>query len=114
MQSENVMVQSPKEFFEKDLPLQFKPEKADGIDVIAQLNISGVNGGNWTVLIKDKKLQVKEGIHPEPQITLKFTDNDFIDIVNKKVSAEKAFFTGRVQFKGNIAMALKLKDAGLF
>ncbi|MCW4002551.1 MAG: SCP2 sterol-binding domain-containing protein [Candidatus Bathyarchaeota archaeon] len=106
--------QTAKEVFEKDLPSRFKSEKAEGIDVVAQLNISGAKGGNWTVLIKDKKLQVKEGTHPEPQITLNFTDADFIDIVNKKISAEKAFFSGRIQFKGNITTALKLKDAGLF
>ncbi len=106
--------QTPKEFFEKDLPLRFKPEKAEGIDVVAQLNISGANGGNWTIFIKDKRLQIKDGAHPEPQITLKCTDNDFMDIISKKISAEKAFFTGRIQFKGNITMALKLKDAGLF
>jgi putative sterol carrier protein len=39
-------------------------------------------------------------------------ENDFMDMVNEKLSAEKAFFTGRVQFKGNIATALKLRDAG--
>jgi putative sterol carrier protein len=35
-----------------------------------------------------------------------------MDMVNEKLSAEKAFFTGKIQFKGNIAVALKLKDAG--
>jgi putative sterol carrier protein len=37
---------------------------------------------------------------------------DFLELVNGKLSAEKAFFTGRIQFKGNIAVALKLRDAG--
>jgi len=37
---------------------------------------------------------------------------DFLDMVNGKLSAEKAFFTGKVQFKGNIAVALKLREAG--
>ena len=103
---------TPKEFFEKALPSRFKPDKAAGIDVIAQLNLTGLNGGEWVVTIKDQKLQVTEGTHPSPTLTLKITENDFMDIVNGKLSAEKAFFTGRVQFEGNISMALKLKDAG--
>ena len=103
---------TPKEFFEKALPSRFKPDKAAGIDVIAQLNLTGPNGGEWVVTIKDQKLHVTEGTHPSPTLTLKITENDFMDIVNGKLSAEKAFFTGRVQFKGNISMALKLKDAG--
>jgi len=104
--------QTPKDFFEKTLPARFKPEKAMGINVVAQLNITGIEGGSWTVTIKDQKLQVTEGIHPLPSLTLKMNEHDFMDMVNKKLSAEKAFFTGRVHFKGDISVALKLRDAG--
>jgi putative sterol carrier protein len=103
---------TPHEFFEKALPARFKPEKAAGIDVVAQINVTGPEGGNWTVAIKDLKLQVTEGTHPSPTVTLKMNENDFLDMVNGRLSAEKAFFTGRVQFKGNIGVALKLRDAG--
>jgi putative sterol carrier protein len=103
---------TPKDFFETTLPSRFKPEKAKGIDVITQINITGVEGGNWTLIIKDQKLQIAEGTHPSPNLTLKMNENDFLEMVNGKLSAEKAFFTGKVQFKGNIGVALKLRDAG--
>ena len=103
---------TPKEFFEKDLPQRFHPEKAGDVDVRAQVNITGLEGGEWIVTIKDQKLQVTEGRDPAAPLILKMNDNDFMDIVNKRVSAEKAFFTGKIQFKGNLAMVLKLKDAG--
>ncbi len=103
---------TPREFLEKEAPARFKPEKVKGIDAIAQLNLSGPEGGNWTVTIKDQKLNVVEGTHPDPTLTLKMSDSDFMDIASGKLSAEKAFFTGRVQFKGNLAVALKLRDAG--
>ena len=103
---------TPQDFFEKTLPARFKPEKAAGIEVIAQLNVTGVEGGCWTVAIKDQKLQVAEGTHEKPTVTLKMNENDFMDLVNGTLSAEKAFFTGRVHFKGDIAVALKLRDAG--
>jgi putative sterol carrier protein len=103
---------TPKDFFEKTLPARFKPEKAAGIDVVAQLNVTGVEGGNWTVIIKDQKLQVTEGTYEKPTVTLKMNENDFMELVNGKISAEKAFFTGRVHFKGDIGVALKLRDAG--
>src|SRR5512146_3214441 len=98
--------QTPQEFFEKALPARFKPEKAAGINVTAQLNVSGPQGGNWTVTVKDQKLTVTEGVDPSPDLTLKMTLADFMDMVNGRLSAEKAFFTGKVQFKGNIAVAL--------
>jgi putative sterol carrier protein len=103
---------TPKDFFENVLPLKFKPEKSAGIDVVAQINITGPVGGNWIVTIKDQKIQVTEGSHPSPTLTLKMNENDFMDLVNGRLSAEKAFFTGRVQFRGNISVALKLRDAG--
>ena len=103
---------TPREFFEKALPARFKPEKAAGIKVIAQLNVTGPEGGNWTVILKDQKIQVAEGTHVAPTLTLKMNENDFMDMVNGKLSAEKAFFTGRVHFRGDISVALKLRDAG--
>jgi len=103
---------TPKEFFEKTLQERFKPEKAKDIDVIAQIKITGPNGGEWTAIIRGQKLQVTEGIDPSATLTLQINQQDFMDMVNDKLSAEKAFFTGRIHFKGNIAMALKMKDAG--
>ncbi len=103
---------NPKYFFENALPLRFKPEKSVGIDVVAQINVTGPEGGNWVVSIKDQKLQATEGTHPSPTLTLKMNENDFMDLVNGKISAEKAFFTGKVQFRGSISVALKLRDAG--
>jgi len=107
-----MQAQTPQEFFNTILPTKFKPEKAAGINVVAQVNISGPEGGSWTVTIKDQKMTVTEGVNPNAELTLKMNPSDFMDMVNEKLSAEKAFFTGKIQFKGNIAVALKLKDAG--
>ncbi len=103
---------TPRDFFEKILPQRFKPEKAAGVDVIVQVNITGQNGGTWIVTIKDQKLTVSEGVHSSPNLSLKMDEKDYVDLVNHKITAEKAFFTGKVHFKGNIALALKLRDAG--
>ena len=104
--------QTPKDFFETALPLRFKPEKAAGINVVTQINVTGIEGGSWIVTIKDQKLTATEGTHQSPSLTLKMNENDFMDLVNGKISAEKAFFTGKVHFKGDLAVALKLRDAG--
>jgi putative sterol carrier protein len=104
--------ETPQEFFNTVLPTQFKPEKAVGVNVVAQINVSGPEGGSWTVAVKDQKMTITEGVTPSADLTLKMNPTDFMDLVNEKLSAEKAFFTGKVQFKGNIAVALKLRDAG--
>ena len=103
---------SPQEFFEKILPQIFNANKAAGVDAIVQISLTGPNGGDWFASIKDQKIEVKNGVHPSPNLALKMADKDFLDLVNRKISAERAFFSGKVQFKGNIGLALKLRDAG--
>jgi putative sterol carrier protein len=103
---------TPKEFFEEVLPRRFKPDKALGIDVTVQVNITGPNGGDWIFTIKNQKLEVKEGTHPSPTLELNMAETDYMDLVNGKMSGEKAFITGKLRFKGNIGLALKLKETG--
>jgi putative sterol carrier protein len=103
---------TPKEFLEKVLPSRFKPEKAAGIDITVQINITGPNGGDWFVTIKDQKLDTKEGTHPSPTMKLSMAESDYMDLINGKMSGEKAFMTGKLKFKGNIGMALRLKETG--
>jgi putative sterol carrier protein len=103
---------TPKEFFENVLPSRFKPDKAAGIDVTVQMNITGPNGGDWVVTIKNQELEVKEGKHLSPTLALEMAEADYLDLVNGKMSGEKAFLTGKLRFKGNIALALKLRETG--
>jgi putative sterol carrier protein len=107
-------VKSPEEFFEKQLPTRFKPDKATGIDTIIQVSLSGgQKEQNWVIIIKNQKLQVTEGTNSSASLSLRVSESDFMDMINGKLSAEKAFFTGRVRFNGDISLALKLRDAGL-
>jgi putative sterol carrier protein len=103
---------TPREFFEEVLPSRFKSDKAAGIDVTVQVKITGLSGGDWVVTIKNQKLEVKEGTHPSPTLTLEMAEADYLDLVNGKMSGEKAFLTGKLRFKGNIALALKLRETG--
>ena len=107
-----MVVATPKEFFDKVLLQQFKPDKAAGVDVVVQVTVTGENSGDWFVTIKNQKLTVAGGTYPTPTLSLKITSKDFTDLVNRRISAEKAFFSGKIQFKGNIALALKLREAG--
>jgi putative sterol carrier protein len=103
---------TPKEFFERALPARFKPDKAAGIDVTVQVNITGANGGDWAVTIKNQELEVKEGMVSSPTLAVKMAEADYMDLVNGKMSGEKAFLTGKLKFQGNIALALKLRETG--
>lgn len=103
---------TPKEFFETMLPSRFEADKAVGIEVTIQVNITGPNGGNWVVTIKNQQLKVEEGSNPSPTLSLEMAETDFVELINRKISGEKAFLTGKLRFKGNIALALKLRETG--
>jgi putative sterol carrier protein len=105
-------VTSVKDFFEKALPERFNAAKASGVDVVVQVNITGAGGGNWGVTIKNQKLEVKQGTPVLPTLAITMSEKDFLDLINRKISAEKAFFSGKIQFKGNIGLALKLRETG--
>ena len=103
---------TPKEFFEKVLPDRFNPSKAKEIDATVQINITGPNGGDWIVIIKDQKIETKEGTHPSPTLLISMAETDYMDLVNGRLSGEKAFMTRKLQFKGNMALALRLREVG--
>ncbi len=110
---ENKQAATPKEFLEKILPNKFRPEKAVGFNVVAQLNLTGSNGGNWVITLRNQSLKVTEGTDPSPTLTLSVSDADFMDMVNGKLSTTQAFFSGKIHLTGNLLLALKLRDAGL-
>ena len=106
-------IQTPREFFEKVLPERFDPSRAKGIDIVVQLNIVGDNGGQWHVMIKDEILQIKEGEHPEPKITVEMKDRDWVRLINGKLTGERAYLTGKLKLKGEVSDALRLKEMGI-
>jgi putative sterol carrier protein len=105
-------IKTSQEFFENRLSGKFKPDKAKGIDVVVQVNLTGDIPSDWVITIKDQKIQFRQGITIESTLTLKTTEADFLDVVNGKISVERAFFSGKINFKGDITTALKLKEAG--
>ena len=106
-------VRTPKEFFETILPAKFAPDKTEGIEATIQMNITGPNGGNWTIKIENQKMTVKEGVHPSPTMGIKIVDGDFIDVVNGKLSGIEALMGGKLEFNGSIGAGLKLLNTGL-
>jgi putative sterol carrier protein len=105
-------IKTPREFFEKALPSRSDPSKTRGLEAVVQMNITGPNGGDWTLVVKDQEVEVKEGVHPSPEITIKIVDTDFVDLINRKQSAVTMFMSGKIQFTGSLALGLRLMDAG--
>jgi len=107
-----MQIQNPREFFEKVLPEKFDPDKAEGIDIVFQVNISGEEGGDWYVIIKDKQIDINEGVHDDPTVGIEVKDKTWIKLVNGKTTGERAFLAGKLKVKGEVQDALSLKVLG--
>ena len=84
------------------LPDRFQADKAAGVDAVFQFSISGPDGGNWFVVVKNQTCTVQEGTHPTPTTTLKMTDADFLALLEGKLPAMQAFTTGKLKIEGNL------------
>ncbi len=90
-----------KDIFDK-MPNAFNPEAAKGIDIVFQYNISGKNGGEWMITIKDESCKVESGKANKPTCTLNIGDNDFIDMITGKLDPMKAFTSGKLTIDGDV------------
>jgi NAD(P)-dependent dehydrogenase (short-subunit alcohol dehydrogenase family)/putative sterol carrier protein len=90
-----------KDVFER-MPGAFQAGSAGGAAVVFQYCISGDGGGDWSVDIKNGACTVASGIHASPTCTLKINSGDFLDLMNGKVNAMKAYTSGKLKIEGDI------------
>ena len=86
----------------------FMPEKAAGVDAIIQYHLTGEEGGDWVINIKDGVCKVSEGIAENPKMTLTADGREFGDILLGKMDGMAAFMQGKLILKGDLNLAMKL------
>ncbi len=103
-------ISQPREWFERELPtaVQTDPKKIEGFNGTLLFTINGDQGGTWTLDIRNQQLNVKAEAVPSPDISITMKDADFVNFVNKKLSGQMAFMTGKLKVKGNMQLAMKL------
>jgi putative sterol carrier protein len=106
-------VSTPKEFIEIVLPTKLTVDKLEGLDMIIQFSMTGANAGDWFITIKNNKVETLAGVSPNPTISVKMKDDDFVKLVNGELSGQKAFMTGKLKFKGSMTAGIKLQKLGI-
>jgi len=90
------------------MPKAFIPESAEGVDAVIQYHLSGEEGGEWVVTIRDQKCTVETGETDSPTMTLWADAQDYKDIILGKLDPMAAFMQQKVKLSGNLNMALGL------
>lgn len=101
-------INSVKEVFEK-MPQVFDPAAAAGVNEVFQFHVTGPQGGDWNVTVKDQTCTVAEGVHASPTVTLSMADVDWLGIVNGTLNGMTAFMTGKLKATGNIMAAQRIQ-----
>lgn len=99
---------TPKQIFEEKIGprLAADPAKAKAVNAVYQFDITGDNGGTWTVDLTQPA--VTAGSTGKAQCTITVSSKDFVDIITEKLNAQMAFLQGRLKVAGDMSLALKL------
>jgi 3-hydroxy-3-methylglutaryl CoA synthase/NAD(P)-dependent dehydrogenase (short-subunit alcohol dehydrogenase family)/putative sterol carrier protein len=83
-------------------PGAFQAERAQGVDVVFQFDLTGKGGGAWHVTVKGGACRVSEGAHPSPTTTIRMSAEDFVKMISGKLNAMAAYTGGKLKIEGDL------------
>jgi alkyl sulfatase BDS1-like metallo-beta-lactamase superfamily hydrolase len=86
----------------------FDPAAARGVHAGYQWILSGPNGGTWWITVSDGSFKMGKGTIPNPDVTFRVSDKDWVAISNGTLSGFRAFITRRLRISGNRQLARSL------
>jgi putative sterol carrier protein len=98
-----------KEFFQL-LPSRLDLEAAEDLDAVYQFDLSGAQGGQYILTIRQGTCQVAEGTHEDPHVVLSMAGEDCIKILKGQLSGPAVAMSGRLKISGDIGLAMQLKS----
>ena len=102
---------SPAEVFtEIDNRLKSDPSKVSNMNAVYAFDLSGDEGGQYHIALKDGQADVGQGAPENPNITISMKDTDFVDLALGKLDGTMAFMSGKIKIKGDMGLAMKLQS----
>ena len=99
-----------KDIIEKEIPKKMKagPDKVKQVAAVIELQISGDDGGVWTIDCTKAGGKISAGSTGKAHLIVKIADCDFVDMFNEKLKPASAYFSGKLKVEGDLSIALKL------
>lgn len=74
---------------------------------VAHFAVDGEEGGDWTVVLRDGRLEsIEEGVPTHPTVTVRIAAEEFLRIATGRVDYRESFFGGRVAVTGDLETLL--------
>jgi len=100
---------TPQQLFEDQIAQRVATDASlKDIDAVYQFNVTGDNGGNWTVDLRGSA--VSAGTHDGADCTIGITDEDLIALVQGETSGPQLFMGGRITIEGDMSLAMRLQS----
>jgi putative sterol carrier protein len=97
-------------FTEINTRLTADPSKSAGVNAVYAFDLSGDDGGQYHIALKDGTADVGEGTPENPNITISMKGEDFVDLATGKLDGTMAFMSGKIKIKGDMGLAMKLQS----
>lgn len=82
------------------LPELFNPKKAKGYNRVIQLNITGPDGGQYYLVVKNLEASVHDGVAEKSNFTMTIGDADFVSYFAGTAKPMDLVRTGKLKFTG--------------
>ena len=92
------------------MPDRFVAAAADGVHAVFQYGITGSEGGDWHVTVRDNVCTVAPGQAEQATCTLTMADADFLRLAAGQLPAIEAFTTGKLVIDGDVMKAQLLEQ----
>lgn len=84
-------------------------EKASDMNAAVAFDLSGPEGGQWTVKIANGACTVEDGIADGVDATISMEDSDYVDMMTGKLNPMMAFMGGKVKVSGDLNTVMKFQ-----
>ncbi|MCP4357288.1 MAG: SCP2 sterol-binding domain-containing protein [Chloroflexi bacterium] len=100
---------TPADIFSK-LPETVDASKIAGVSAVVVFDLSGDDGGAWTLNVDNGVVQVDEGAADGASATINMTSADYVGMMSGDLNPMMAFMSGKIKVDGDLNTVMKLQS----
>ncbi len=87
---------------------KFRPDAAQGMRAVYQLQLDGDHGGTWHLTIADQQCHLAAGPADNPDVSIAMSVDDWNDLTAGRLDGVSAYLAGRVRISGDMSLVTQL------